>query len=71
MADDWQRYSFSYPYAGSRWSFDLPATSMEDAEARLTAMRNWGKLDGEIVATIYVPDPRSPWRWLRRLFARA
>jgi hypothetical protein len=71
MTDGYKTYTCSYPHAGSRWSFDLKATSAEDAQARLDAIRDWGKLDGEVHLSIYVPDPRGPWRFVRRLLGLA
>lgn len=35
MGDDFNVYLFRYYYEGSWWSLEIPATSPEDAEARL------------------------------------
>jgi len=45
-------YSVEFPYAGSRWSFEIYANSWEDAEKRLAAIAAWGKVDGEIMERI-------------------
>lgn len=51
LSEEYKIFTCSYRYAGKEWSVDFPATSFEDAEARLSAM-HFGKVDGELVATI-------------------
>ena len=63
-----QTYTCSYPYAGSRWVFHIPAASREEAEARLRALA-WAKVDGEVAVTIPVPDASGLLRWWRRMWA--
>lgn len=46
----YKTYLVSYPFERERWSFELYATSHEEARARLRAMA-WGRVDGELVET--------------------
>lgn len=71
MSDDFKTYTYSYPFRGSRWCFELRARDAEEAEARLKAIAGWGKLDGEVHLSIYIPDPRTPASVFRRLLSRA
>ncbi len=66
MEDDYPTFIYSYPFKGGQWSFEMKAKDAEEAEARLKALA-WAKLDGELHVRIYIPDPRSPWRFLRRV----
>lgn len=43
-----QEHSFEYPFKGSIYVFSLPANSREEAEERLTAIKNWGKYSGMV-----------------------
>jgi len=67
--DDYKTFTFSYPFQGERWCFDLQARDADEAEARFRALA-WGRLDGELVARIPVPDPVGPlrrlWQWAVR-----
>ena len=53
-------YSIEYPYAGSRWSFEIYATSHEDAEERVRAMA-FATVGGEIVEKIPAWIPGAGW----------
>lgn len=53
-------YLFNYQHNGARWAFDIQATSPEDAKARLAKISN-ACFDGELMASIPVPDPRRGW----------
>lgn len=68
MTDD-KTFTCSYPFQGGRWCFTLQARDAEEAEARFRALA-WGRLDGELVARIPVPDPVGPlrrlWQWAVR-----
>lgn len=44
-------YLVSYRHDGAQWNIELPATSQEDAERRLSQL-TFGRVDGEIVAKI-------------------
>lgn len=47
-------FLFSYHHNGSRWGIEIPATSQQDAMARLSKIA-LAKFDGELVMTIPVP----------------
>lgn len=71
MSNRFQTYLCSYRYNNRQWSFDLKATSFEDAETRLKAI-GYGSVDGVVEMKIPVPV-RSDWLddfcvWLRRTF---
>lgn len=44
-------YLVSYRHDGAQWNIELPATSLADAEQRLSQL-TFGKVDGEIIAKI-------------------
>jgi hypothetical protein len=46
--NNYKTYLCSYNYMGDEWSFELQATSIEDAQRRLMALRYNGKIDGEV-----------------------
>jgi len=52
-----KNYMVSYRYDGAQWNIELPATSHEDAEQRLSQL-HFGRVDGEIVAN--VPGSMGP-----------
>ena len=54
-------FTCSYRHAGKTWSVDFPATSFEDAKARLSAM-HFGKVDGVLMATIPAGPGACPQR---------
>lgn len=58
-----RKFLFSYRYSGGEYSFDVPAESVEEAKARVEAMR-LSRYDGEIFATVKFPFAN----WLARLF---
>jgi hypothetical protein len=64
-SEGYATYLFSYTHNNSWWCFEIMATSPEDAQARVDALRH-ARYDGEIVATI--PVKRESWwrRWLRK-----
>lgn len=45
-------YMIDYEYEGSKWSFEIPATSFEDAEARLQRAAMFGHVEGQVVMTM-------------------
>ncbi len=51
LSEEYKTFICSYRYAGKEWTVDFPATSFEDAEARLSAM-HFGKVNGILMATI-------------------
>lgn len=65
---------FSYSHEGARYSFELPAESMEDAKRRVRSLLvNGCDYDGELVAKVpaYLPAAGQWVRlatWLRNLF---
>ncbi len=61
--DEFKKYLFSYGHNGKQWGFDIPATSEQDARARLAKMQ-FAHYDGELVLTIPVPAAG----WMLRLF---
>jgi hypothetical protein len=44
-------YLVSYRHDGAQWNIELPATSLEDANRRLSQI-HFGRVDGEIVANV-------------------
>ena len=45
-------FTCSYRHDGGEYAFDIHADSHADAERRLGAIKAWGKVDGEVIATI-------------------
>lgn len=55
MSEDYYKtYIFVYQYNGSRWGFELMASSPEDAQARFKALLQ-GEYKGELVTRTDVP----------------
>ena len=54
-----QDVATEYMYKGGRWSFSFQAESVEDAEARMAAIRETGVVLGWPCYTIPVPVPES------------
>lgn len=53
MSDgEFKEYVVEYGYRGARWGATIKAASIEDAEARIKAMGTFGRVDGELMATI-------------------
>jgi hypothetical protein len=48
---EFKKYLVSYRHDGAQWNIELPATSFEDAERRLSQL-TFGRVDGEIIANI-------------------
>lgn len=48
---EFKTYLFRYFHDGSWWQFEIPATSPDDAQARIRKLP-LAKLDGELVARI-------------------
>lgn len=46
-----KRYLVSYRHDGAQWNIEIPATSREDAEQRLSQL-HFGRVDGEVVANV-------------------
>lgn len=59
--EEYKEFLCSYRYGRSQWSFEIQATSHSDAEARLKAIAQSGKVDGEIYAKIPAGKPDSLW----------
>jgi len=57
--DKWKDVATEYIYKGGRWSFDFQAESMEDAEARMEAIKETGVLLGWPCYKIPVQFPES------------
>jgi len=55
-------YLCSYTYHGLCWEFEIRARTMNEAAARVRAIRTTGVLDGEFVALPSVPLWRKLWR---------
>lgn len=60
-------YMVDYPYQGSKYCVDVYATSWEDAEARLNAIKGWGKIAGEVHEVV---PALTGMGWLSRLYVR-
>ncbi len=54
MNGSYSTYTYSYRYRNTEWVFNLSATSWEDTEARLCAIKENGTVDGCVMATIPV-----------------
>lgn len=52
--DDFKTYLFEYDHDGSRWSFEIKATSVEDAEARVQRLP-WARYVGELQGILPAP----------------
>ena len=65
-APEFKTFLLDYRFNGNTWSIDLPATSWEDAEARLRAILQTGHIEGELAARI----PLTPKGGFRAFFAR-
>ena len=46
-----KQYMVSYRHDGANWTIEIPATSIEDAERRLSQL-HFGRVDGEVIANI-------------------
>ena len=46
--EEFKMFTCSYRYKGAKWAVDFPATSFEDARARLSAL-HFGTVDGILV----------------------
>jgi hypothetical protein len=57
---NFRTYLFSYQHNGANWAFDIKATSPEDAKARLAKIAR-ASYDGELMASVPIPDPRRGW----------
>lgn len=62
---EFKNYLCEYPFAGSRWCFEIKAASPEDAEARLKAMP-FAQVQGEIALSGRVPFGGFLRRWFFR-----
>ena len=60
MNEKVRTYMLDYPFRGGKYCLEMAADSWEDAEERLAAIKAWGKIEGEIYATIPV-TPRTQW----------
>lgn len=49
---EFKTFLLDYRFNGNTWSIDLPATSWEDADARLRAILQTGHIEGELAARI-------------------
>lgn len=65
MADDFQRYGIKYNLDGSTWTFDVMASSADDARRRVERAAAFGEVFGPILLNVKVaPD------WFGRLWQR-
>lgn len=62
MADNFKDYLVEYQFQGVRWGATIKATSFDEAKARIEAMGAFGRIKGELVATI--PGALGPFVWL-------
>lgn len=63
-------FLFSYRFEGAEYGFTVPALNMDEAKARLSAM-GLARYDGEIFATIKVPEKFGVGAMIRKLFGVA
>jgi hypothetical protein len=54
MGVKWSTFSISYQTENGEFSVHIWATSMEDAEARVAALRETAKLDGQVYHQVYL-----------------
>lgn len=52
-------WSFTYCYEGGRYSFEIPAPSQQDAEARVKALEN-AICEGSIIPFVYASAEMRP-----------
>jgi hypothetical protein len=66
---DFKNYLVEYRYQGVEWGTTIKAQSFEDAKARIETMGAFGRVKGEVMAT--VPAIGGPlvraWVWLMNL----
>lgn len=48
----WPTWLISYNLDGEQWSMEIIAPSADEAKRRLAAAASWGKIDGELIASI-------------------
>lgn len=69
---DAKDYIIDYPFQGARWGATIKAASFDEAKARIEAMGAFGRVQGELMATI--PGALGPlawlWVWLGNFFRR-
>jgi len=70
----WPTWLFSYNFEGKQWSMEVVARDHDEAKRRLDAAAAWGKLDGELIAS--VPLSRGGFLvplvvWVRNLIRQA
>lgn len=53
MTEEWPSFAFSYELDGSEWEFQLPAKDFDDAERRLAAIIESGKVDGKVTLSVH------------------
>jgi hypothetical protein len=58
-----ETYLFRYRYDGKEWGFEIKATSLDDAKARLSQMC-FARYDGVLKYSIEMPERQ---RWVKRL----
>ncbi|MBF5090464.1 hypothetical protein F1640_10650 [Novosphingobium sp. NBM11] len=67
-----KHFLVSYRLDGAQWNIEIPATSFEDAERRLSQI-HFGRVEGEVIAT--VPGVMGPIAglaaWIRNLISPA
>lgn len=68
MSEKYEVYLLSYPYNGEKWSAQIMATSVEDANARRRALGAYGKVDGVLHEVIPAAKGLG---WLARLYVSA
>ena len=67
--EEFTNHLFTYRYQDEEWSFVIPATSKEDAEARLAQMQ-WARYEGD---NAFMVPASMGWLarayvWVRNLF---
>lgn len=54
---EWKDAALEYEMDGKRYAFNIRATSIDDAEARLRAIRMTGKVNGWPCYSVKLPRP--------------
>lgn len=65
MSEAWNTYLISYGYDGANWQFEIKARSQREAERMLQCIKMNARYDGELMATLPVPEKVGNWfaRW--------
>lgn len=63
---DFETYLFRYRHDGKEWGFEIKATSLDDAKARLSRM-TFARYEGVLKMSIEIPERVPGSGWIKRL----